>query len=291
MEVSWPQLKPYIESAPFLSDTEKEMLLDIFPHLPKSSLGDLLEALHFGLENLANVPPDHLLPPPRSGARPVEHYVQAKPVAQDAPSSVSQGRPAPVERTDEQAEHANLRDLLRRLEGETVNFAKTAPRPAAARPASSASLRPQPATALKAPLPPQPRPSPPVPPPRSGAGPAVKYKPVESLASSAELARVTLGQLRQGDFGKSLLTLHNKLVEIANKENTLLFATVRFFETSPVNQLFLKTGLNLMDDTAKDRPAVFARVRQAMQAQYRESFSPPEFEMYVDFKDKLEQQM
>ena len=56
MEVSWPQLKPYIESAPFLSDTEKEMLLDILPHWPKSSLGDLLEALHFGLENLANVP-------------------------------------------------------------------------------------------------------------------------------------------------------------------------------------------------------------------------------------------
>ncbi len=235
-----------IQSAPFLSDLEKELLLGILPQWPKELLNDFYEAMKFS--PLAGVmDPEHQLPPPHARAHPVEHYVMARPQAKPLAPPMPQTPSAPPK------PQSNLQDILKRMETETINFRNAGG--GRVGPGQGISERPH----LVEVLPPRPQ-APPVP---AKISPPVKIagKPLVQMQTLADLAQITLNHV------------------------------VKSLNMSPLHKLFVRTGLALMDDTAKDRNEAFARVAQTMQNQFGSGFTQKEFESYTDFRDELEELM
>ena len=81
--------------------------------------------------------------------------------------------------------------------------------------------------------------------------------------------------------------LYEKILEISNNENLLPYNVINMLERSPLHQIFVRTGLTLMDDISSDRLAAFAHAENIVRGKYGDSLKQDEFEALTDFKDQL----
>ncbi|OGE86098.1 MAG: hypothetical protein A3J48_01495 [Candidatus Doudnabacteria bacterium RIFCSPHIGHO2_02_FULL_46_11] len=256
MPIDIEQIKQNIDSASYLTDMEKEMLLDIVPHWPQNKLGELLSV--FSRPKPVNPIPAQ----PRA--------VQAQPISKQVYPSGG----------------ASVENLIDRLKSETVNF-KDIGR------VSQPEVRPQRDRGLTSEkaasnLPNTERKQPAV---VAQKRAPVRAVPVEALSSSQDVAALSLAQLRRGNFTENLQIVWSKISEIARQEGLLPYTILKSFYASPVNKLFLSTGWALMNDLSKDREAVFTKVSVQMENDHGESFTSEEFEAFADFREKLDHLM
>lgn len=260
------EIRQNLEAADFLSDVEKEMFFDILPSWPESNFQQLLEALRVGD-----------VPVPRS----------VSPVQASVPKPT-------IARSDKVAEGARVEDLRKFLSSKTVSFKAEKPLAPSAKPAAPHRvtvedvLKPPPVVADKAVARPpvsKPQATKPAPEPPRGFFRPIK---IDDLSSSEELERLTLNHLRQGDFNQNLKKIVDKIIQIAQKESVLPYTVIQSFLKSPVNQLFIETGLALMDDISKDRTSVYTRIENVMKNEHKLAFNSEEFHAFTDFKTELD---
>lgn len=266
------EIRQNLEAADFLSDVEKEMFFDILPSWPEGNFQELLEAL-------------------REGGAPVPKSV--------SPVQASVPKPT-IARSDKVAEGARVEDLRKFLSSKTVSFKAEKPvAPAVATAKTAAPQAPHKVTVEDVLKPPPPindkRVATPVKLPPQAAKPAPEaprgfFRPIkiDDLSTSEDLSRLTLNHLRQGDFNQNLKKIVDKIIQIAQKESVLPYTVIQSFLKSPVNELFIETGLALMDDISKDRTSVFARIENVMKNEHKLAFNSEEFHAFTDFKTELD---
>jgi hypothetical protein len=283
------KITTYIENSSFLTKEEREALLAIVPFWPAGELAQLEEVVR--------------------------------------PSANQTGREFIAEETVNAAHGLSLRDLRTKLGGSTVAFSSKVQnlptRPMAPRqnipttrrlpsghegeidlpPAHISGRLPKPVvparTAIAAtPMPPPPRaiaptmrPASPAPRPVASRplAPIVPLAPLFSVTSSHQLSQISLPAMRSGrGFAINLTELLEQIPAIAYKEQVLVYSVIKEYEQSPLNQLFIHTGILLMDDPSFDRNGIFRRLQESIQAEQGVALTQKEFEMLTDFNDRLE---